>query len=472
MVQPVADRLQLPQQAIEVTRHRDAAHRLDAHAVPAQEAGGAEREVAAHRIGPRVQAIEFDQLQILARLDLGLAVGTCAKHQVARAHVQRATGAARRRAVALKAEVVGGGAVVQQGLELPLANQQQIPGGGAFTIEGLDLHSARHMDPALQGEPAGGHALADLVAPGVDPLLGPLARQRGLEAAEQAGQAVEGEEGAVATALHGFPQQQAVGHGMDLLDEGSRIQLVEAARILPLIVHGLAPITLEQRRTVATDAELPMLAEAALAVGEPEAALPFEEAVVGGAGHIGQGEHVRLEAQGQGYLLLHRGAVGLVDLGAVGVEVAVAHPDSLVCIDLGETAGVERILQHGIEGDLIQGFRVGDADPAILDEADAELLAAGDLVFPQLTLVGLEGEGPVLVGDEVRLGAKIGNLVEQLAEQMIHIELAHQALPPTRILSTLSCGWPTEAGMEPETEPHMPAEMARSRPTMEISLST
>lgn len=40
------------------------------------------------------------------------------------------------------------------------------------------------------------------------------------------------------------------------------------------------------------------------------------------------------------------------------------------------------------------------------------------------------------------------------------------------MLSTLSGGWPTEAGMDPETEPHMPAERARSRPTMEISFNT
>ncbi len=75
VVQHVGDRFQLTQQAIEVARHRDAAHRRHPHAVPAQEAGGAEREVAAHRIGAGVQAVQLDQLQVLAALRLGLAVG-------------------------------------------------------------------------------------------------------------------------------------------------------------------------------------------------------------------------------------------------------------------------------------------------------------------------------------------------------------------------------------------------------------
>ncbi len=175
MVQQVADRFQLAQQAVEVARHRDAAHRRHPHAVPAQEAGGAEREVAAHRIGARVQAVQLDQLQILAGLRLGFAVGAEPEHQVARADIQRTAGTAGRRAVAGHIEVAGGGAVVQQGLELPFADQQQIPGGGTLAIEGLDMHAARHIGPALQGEPAGSHRLAQLAPPGVDPLLGPLA---------------------------------------------------------------------------------------------------------------------------------------------------------------------------------------------------------------------------------------------------------------------------------------------------------
>ena len=73
---------------------------------------------------------------------------------------------------------------------------------------------------------------------------------------------------------------------MDLADEGLARQLVEATAILPLIVHGLAAVPLDQGRAVATDGKFAVLAEGALAVGEPEAALPLEEAVIGGAGHV------------------------------------------------------------------------------------------------------------------------------------------------------------------------------------------
>ncbi len=44
--------------------------------------------------------------------------------------------------------------------------------------------------------------VADLAAPGVDPLLGPLARQHTLKAAKQAGEAVGAIDDAVATAWY------------------------------------------------------------------------------------------------------------------------------------------------------------------------------------------------------------------------------------------------------------------------------
>ena len=112
-------------------------------------------------------------------------------------------------------------------------------------------------------------------------LLGPLARQRGLEAAEQAGQGIGVEDGAVVAARHRFSRQQAVGHGVDLADEGLAVQCIEAAFILPLGEHGLTTVALDEGGAVAADAERLMLTEAALAVGEPQPPLSLEEAVVG-----------------------------------------------------------------------------------------------------------------------------------------------------------------------------------------------
>ncbi|MNT92963.1 hypothetical protein D3C72_2343330 [compost metagenome] len=79
---------------------------------------------------------------------------TCAKHQVAGGDIQRAAGTAGRRAIARYPEVAGGGAVVEQGFQLPLANQQQIRSGCPLAIERLDVHAAGHIGPALQSEPA------------------------------------------------------------------------------------------------------------------------------------------------------------------------------------------------------------------------------------------------------------------------------------------------------------------------------
>ncbi len=203
---------------------------------------------------------------------------------------------------------------------------------------------------------------------------------------------------------------------MDLLDEGLAVQRIEAALILPLGEHGLTAVALDEGGAVAADAERLMLAEAALAVGEPQPALPLEEAVVGGAGHVRQRQHLRLEAQGQGNLLLHWGGVGLIDLGAVGGEPALLHGDGLIRVHLGEAAGIQRILHHGGQRRFIQGFRVGDADPTLFYQPNADLLAAGDLVFAELALVSLEGEGLVLVGDDVRLGTEVGDLVQQTGE--------------------------------------------------------
>ena len=65
---------------------------------------------------------------------------------------------------------------------------------------------------------------------------------------------------------------------------------------------------------------------------------PLEEARCRGAGHVRQGQHVGLEAQGQGDLLFHRRGVGLVYLGAVGGEPALLHCDALIRVHLGEAA--------------------------------------------------------------------------------------------------------------------------------------
>lgn len=77
-------------------------------------------------------------------------------------------------------------------------------------------------------------------------------------------------------------------------------------------------------------------------------------------------------------------------LGAVGDEPALLHCDALIRVHLGEAARIERILHHGVQGRRVEGLGIGDADPAFLDEANADLLAAGDLVFTEFALVGLE----------------------------------------------------------------------------------
>ena len=144
-VQLVADRFQLPEQTIEVARHRDAAYRCHALAISAEEAGGAEREVAAHRIGPECRPSSLTSSRYSPLWHLGLAVGrarTPGDEGPRPGHCGLSAGGC---TVACHAEVAGGGAVVQQGLELPSPMSREIRSGGPFAVKRLDLHAPRHI---------------------------------------------------------------------------------------------------------------------------------------------------------------------------------------------------------------------------------------------------------------------------------------------------------------------------------------
>ena len=368
------------------------------------------------------------------------------------------------------AEVARSRTVVREGRESAVLDQRGRGGRDALAVEQRVAKAVRAPRHVPDVETVDADLLADPLAQRTDAVARGLAGEHRGERTEQGGLALHVEHHVVVATGDGLAVEQRKASCVGLFDDGGRVEVVElACRALHAVEHVLVAV-LEQGVCVGA-------AQPGLAVGGVPGRcenVPLGShvlhAVVGDVLNLLTGCEFALQGERRVDLGLHgRGILPAQD-GVIGIECTVAVGDGFKAVLSGERRVLQRLRDHRVESRRIRRFAVGDPGPSILDDPHAVNACRVDLVFLEVAVVGLQGQRCFLMDDQVA-GGPCGRDPLEDAVGMI-VNPFHQALPPTRMSSTLRVAWPTVVGTMPETEPQMPVARAKSAPTMEMRRRT